>query len=317
MLFRASDLIRGQQNITSSSTFIPTQSHPHTNSLTLNPQQHHPSTAISTQTSTLHSNPIIQSSLISGPLDTNTLSQNLLQNGPTNAILTPSQSNFVSYIPTPLQTSRQSIIQSFQPTSIPKELHTNTPYMSQNNLQNNATPATLTPLSSVTYMPSRQSHTFSRKRTHTETVLRGLFSPYQKAQTRSYFQYTQTFCCLAEVNSNLPPSQKERQILALSGLGLKRVVLVCTAGTFEELNTQLTCAYPLLKSAHGFKVLRCTRSQNLIGIPIPNSGYSIPYLKGQRGLNKATAYIATLQNNLPLQSIMAETSTEDMVRLIF
>ncbi|XP_067314252.1 uncharacterized protein [Pseudorasbora parva] len=308
MLVRASDLIRGQQNISSSSTYIPTQSHPHTNSLNLIPQQQHPSTAVLTQTSTLSSNPIIQSSN-SGLLDTNTLSHNLLQNGPTNANLTPSQS-YLSYFPMPLQTSTQSTIQSFQPTSIPTELHTNTPFISQNNLQNNATPATMTPLSSVTYMP-RQSHTFTRRRTQTETVLRGLFSPYTKTPNRSSFQYTQTFCCLAEVNCNLPPSQKERQILALSGLGLKRVVLVCTAGTFEEFNTQLTNAYPLLKGAHGFKLLRCTRSQNLIGIPIPNSGYSIPYLKGQRGLNKATAYIAPLQNNLPLQSAMAETSTED------
>ena len=47
------------------------------------------------------------------------------------------------------------------------------------------------------------------------------------------------------------------------------------------------------------------------------SGYTIPYLKGQRGLNKATAYIAPLQNNLPLQSIMTETSTEDMIRFMF
>jgi len=149
-------------------------------------------------------------------------------------------------------------------------------------------------------------------------VLRGLFSPYKKAQAKNSFQYTQTFCCLSEVNSILPPSLKESQILALSGLGLKRVVLVCTTGTFEELNNHLNSAYPPFKSAHGFKILRCTQSQNLIGIPIPNCGYSIPYLKGQRqrGLNKATAYIAPLQNNLPLLSVMAETSTEYMVRLM-
>ncbi|KAI7790039.1 hypothetical protein IRJ41_005406 [Triplophysa rosa] len=102
---------------------------------------------------------------------------------------------------------------------------------------------------------------------------------------------TQTFCCLADINSSIAPSHRECQILALSGLGYKKLVLVCISGTFDELNSQLQNAYHALKNVHGYKFMRCSQSQHLIDIPIPNAGYSIPYLKGQRGLNKATEYI--------------------------
>ncbi|XP_048017201.1 uncharacterized protein LOC125249055 isoform X1 [Megalobrama amblycephala] len=90
---------------------------------------------------------------------------------------------------------------------------------------------------------------------------------------------------------------------------------VCMTGTFEEFNNnQIINAYPLLKSVHGFKLLHCTRSQNLTNKPIPNSGSSIPYLKSQRGLNKAMTYIAPLQENLPLQSVIASTEDTDVVK---
>lgn len=238
------------------------------------------------QRSRQSSNPFFPVSSISGQLDTNTQSQNPLQNSPTN-VMTHLQSNYLSIIPTPLQTSTQSTGQSYEPTLIPTEQHTNTPLMSQSTLQNNATLATLTP--SVTYMP-RQSHTFTRRRSHTETVLRGLFRPH-KQDTNFISAYTDLLLSgwdKLQVSSVLQRMADFGFIMSWFEKGGSDVHVRHIWRIKHTVNEYIPSA--------GFKLMRCTRSQNLIDIPIPNSGYSIPYLKGQHGLNKATAYIVPLQN---------------------
>lgn len=60
-------------------------------------------------------------------------------------------------------------------------------------------------------------------------------------------------------------------------------------------------AYPLLRHAGGFKIMRCGRSRALTQIPVPNSGYSMKFLQSESSLNKALAYIVPLQQAIYIE----------------
>lgn len=54
--------------------------------------------------------------------------------------------------------------------------------------------------------------------------------------------------------------------------------------------------------------MRTARGRQLIDVPMPQEGYSIPYLRLESGLNKAVAYIVPIQSNILL--VNQENNTE-------
>lgn len=71
-------------------------------------------------------------------------------------------------------------------------------------------------------------------------------------------------------------------------------------GSFADFTKTMGQVFPALKRAGPFKMMRTARGRQLVDIPMPPEGYSIPYLRLGSGLDKAVAYIVPIQNSIPL-----------------
>lgn len=100
----------------------------------------------------------------------------------------------------------------------------------------------------------------------------------------------------------MAPLTEERSVLQSVGLGKQKITFPNNNScSYTEFSEQLYSAYPLLRQAGGFKIMRCGRSRALTPIPVPNSSYSVKFLRSESNLNKALAYIVPLQQAIYIE----------------
>ena len=73
----------------------------------------------------------------------------------------------------------------------------------------------------------------------------------------------------------------------------------------DDVHFYIMEAFPRLKDAGGYELLRATNGRLLEVIPLPPDGYSVAYLKDVA--QQAKIYIRPIQKNLPLE--LAASST--------
>lgn len=140
----------------------------------------------------------------------------------------------------------------------------------------------------------------------TGPALSRLFQPYvniRSSRARHRLgpsAWEHEFYCMASPACNNLPTPEENSILKLSGLGKKKVRFEDMNGSFADFTKTIGEVFPALKRAGPFKIMRTARGRQLVDIPMPPGGYSIPYLRLESGLNKAVAYIVPIQNSIPL-----------------
>ena len=116
-----------------------------------------------------------------------------------------------------------------------------------------------------------------------------------------YFKHSSTwsrqFICLSEKGHNHVPSATERINLLLAGLGEKKIQFPAE-GNAAEVHESIMEAFPALESGGGYEILRSGdgRTKELILIPMPNTGFSVPYLKSVLG--QAKGYLRPLQKDI-------------------
>ncbi|XP_056620083.1 uncharacterized protein LOC130434141 [Triplophysa dalaica] len=109
------------------------------------------------------------------------------------------------------------------------------------------------------------------------------------------------FFCLSEPESNFVPSLEDTQVLEECGLGRKLLTFSSNTGSHSELTECLYQAYPLLGDAGGYVLARSDRRRELTNIPMPPSGYSVPYVRHYCKGKRTPIYIIPLQKQIELQ----------------
>ena len=127
------------------------------------------------------------------------------------------------------------------------------------------------------------------------------FSPYFHRKNT----WTRAFVCLAFSEQNALPSTSERITLTLNGLGEKKLQFPCN-GNAAQVHEVIIDAFPALQTAGGYEVLRTVdgRSKDLICIPTPASGISVPFLKSVLG--QAKGFLRPLQKDIVIQAELPE-----------
>ena len=127
------------------------------------------------------------------------------------------------------------------------------------------------------------------------------FSPYFHRKNT----WTRAFVCLAFSEQNALPSTSERITLTLNGLGEKKLQFPCN-GNAAQVHEVIIDAFPALQTAGGYEVLRTVdgRSKDLICIPTPASGISVPFLKSVLG--QAKGFLRPLQKDIVIQEELPE-----------
>ena len=131
----------------------------------------------------------------------------------------------------------------------------------------------------------------------------------QRATRRVKDTWTHEFLCLGNPNQRTVPSVQKKIELQSAGLGRKKIVFSHKDDGLKFNNT-LESAYPKLKLGGGFEILRSGSKNNLVLIPAPVSGYSVPYLRDYSGLGQAMAYIRPIQVSLELSEIEVDEPDE-------
>lgn len=120
--------------------------------------------------------------------------------------------------------------------------------------------------------------------------------------------WTKDFLVLASTADDKTPRADVLQSLKAAGLGKVKVVFKDRNGDFNHLKSTLEDHFPKLKSQNGaFELLRADRGGNarpLIGIHIPNTGYTVKYLK-EAVPGSAVIYVRPMQSDLDM-SVVAE-----------
>ena len=123
--------------------------------------------------------------------------------------------------------------------------------------------------------------------------------------------WTHDFCLLSETHQTTTPKLKLLSTLKEAGLGKKRIVFPNKSAEFSKLKEVLETEYPQLKSQDGaFELMRAEGggySRPLCVIPIPSTGYSVPYLKDMVGSN-TTIYIRPIKSPLSLKKAATSVS---------
>ena len=146
---------------------------------------------------------------------------------------------------------------------------------------------------------------------------RGSLAPLPKRRRLPQFvpkdTWTHDFLCLADRYQDCQPSRGQKCDLQLAALGRKKIVFK------KDDNASAVVAkteenFPKLQSCGGFEILRSGASnKNLVLIPPPPSGYSVPFLRETSGLGQALAYIRPIQCSLDMK--IPEPSTCSQVFL--
>ena len=115
--------------------------------------------------------------------------------------------------------------------------------------------------------------------------------------------WTHDFFCLADSQSCIVPSRKEKMDLHPAGLGRKKIVFGCKDNAVA-VQAKLEEEFPKLKAGGGFEILRSGGSRALVTInPHMVSGYSVRFLRDESGLGQALAYIRPLQKDLNMSPL--------------
>eukprot|EP00112_Aurelia_sp_Birch-Aquarium-sp1_P003669 Seg1413.7 transcript_id=Seg1413.7/GoldUCD/mRNA.D3Y31 product="hypothetical protein" protein_id=Seg1413.7/GoldUCD/D3Y31 len=125
--------------------------------------------------------------------------------------------------------------------------------------------------------------------------------------------WTHKFCLVPFKDQLFTPTLTDKDSWKEAGLG-EKVVTLNKNGDHQHIEQTLEDAFPKLKGAGGFMLLRSGVRSNggarLEAISIPYGGYSVPYLKYDSPLRSATCFIRPLQQDLPLHSVRASRQGE-------
>lgn len=159
-------------------------------------------------------------------------------------------------------------------------------------------------LSSPLTSTSSGTHTAPLQAPHMHSTLS---LPYQRTRGRRCGNLPITglwkhfFFCCARVCTDTIPTPQEASVLQSSGLGRKLIQFPIN-GSASGFITKLQEVFPPLCGAGGFKLMRCSRSRRLVELPVPYGGYTVSFLKGESGLNKAVAYVVPIQADLRIMA---------------
>lgn len=119
--------------------------------------------------------------------------------------------------------------------------------------------------------------------------------------------WSRSFICLASAGQCCPPSTSERIELTLNGLGEKKITFP-KEGNAGDVHEKIIECFPALRA--GYELLRCGdgRSKDLLLIPMPQDGFTVPYLKSVLG--QAKGYLRPLQRDITLMDRQADADSD-------
>lgn len=120
------------------------------------------------------------------------------------------------------------------------------------------------------------------------------------------------FVCLPEPGLDHVPNSEEANFYEACGIGKKMIHFTDNRGDHTHFTERLYESFPPLKEAGGFLLATSDRSKLLNRIPIPPSGYSIPFLRQHADVKRAPLYIIPLQKGLTLIPPVLEVITLHM-----
>lgn len=121
-----------------------------------------------------------------------------------------------------------------------------------------------------------------------------------------------TFFCLLDVNCSNPPSSMEAAELMRAGLGRKEIHIT-DDGDSSDVHSAIVCAFPKLREAGGYDLLRINEKNRTVlqYIPPLPEGYTVSYLK--EAVKQAKVYIRPLQKSLTLNPVPAHSDTFQVI----
>ena len=121
--------------------------------------------------------------------------------------------------------------------------------------------------------------------------------------------WTKEFLVLSSPSDDKTPRADMLQSLQVPGLGKVKVVFKDKNDDFSHLKNTLEEYFPTLKSQNGvFELLRADRGGNtrpLLSIHMPNTGYTIKYLK-EAVPGNAVIYVRPIQSDLDMSAVKKE-----------
>ena len=119
--------------------------------------------------------------------------------------------------------------------------------------------------------------------------------------------WSRSFVCLAYNNQTHPPTPSERVVLALNNLGEKRVEFP-RDGNGAQVHEAIISTFPFLAS--GYELLRNSegRGKELMKIPMPDSGFSVDYLRSVFG--QAKGFLRPLQKDIVLVGASSSSNSD-------
>ena len=121
--------------------------------------------------------------------------------------------------------------------------------------------------------------------------------------------WTKEFLVLSSPSDDKTPRADMLQSLQVPGLGKVKVVFKDKNDDFSHLKNTLEEYFPTLKSQNGvFELLRADRGGNtrpLLSIHMPNTGYTIKYLK-EAVPGSAVIYVRPIQSDLDISAVKKE-----------
>ena len=116
-----------------------------------------------------------------------------------------------------------------------------------------------------------------------------------------------SFVCLADVQQTRVPTPLEKARLVQAGLGQKEIAFL-EHGESSEFHEELLDAFPKLKQAGGYELLRTSEHSNkeVVVIPPPPGGYTASFLKAI--VVQAKVYVRPLQQSLSLEAVSGSES---------
>lgn len=109
--------------------------------------------------------------------------------------------------------------------------------------------------------------------------------------------WSRAFICLANTGQQHAPTTEERINLTVNGLGEKKISFP-QEGNAQQVHQAIFDAFPALEEGGGYEILRTGdgRTKDFILLPMPQTGFTVSYLKSVLG--QAKAYLRPMQKNI-------------------
>lgn len=131
--------------------------------------------------------------------------------------------------------------------------------------------------------------------------------PHNFNKMSKHSSWTHKFVCLASTSQERVPSSANKEDLLLAGLGEKKVVIPDVDCTIQDFHDVLLEAFPKLKDAGGFELLRCMpNSRDLEEVPSPIN-LSPRLLRTH--MSSARLYLRPIQVDLDLKPNIINSGT--------